>query len=84
MSGHHGIAYIEEVPAMRVLTASLATAAVIALVTPGVAHATNWITVGPYAEQAPCQVDMEQKHQVYPAWGCYFSNGGWWFQYNQV
>lgn len=69
---------------MRVMTASLAAAAVVALATPGVAQATNWITVGPYAEQPPCQTDMEQKRQVYPAWGCYFSNGGWWFQYNRV
>lgn len=69
---------------MRVLTASLATAAVIALATPGVAQATNWITVGPYPTQESCQPDMERHHQVYPAWGCYYSNGGWYYQYNRV
>jgi hypothetical protein len=69
---------------MRILTASLTAAAVIALVTPGVAQATNWITVGPYPTQESCQPDMERHHQAYPAWGCYFSNGGWYFQYNQV
>jgi hypothetical protein len=69
---------------MRVLSASLVSAAVIALVTPGVAQATNWITVGPYATQPPCQTDMERYHQVYPAWGCYLADGGWYFQYNRV
>jgi hypothetical protein len=69
---------------MRVITAGLAAAAVIALATPGVAQATNWITVGPYPTQESCQPDMERYHQVYPAWGCYQSTGGWYFQYNRV
>jgi hypothetical protein len=69
---------------MRVITACLTAAAVIALVTPGVAQATNWITVGPYPTQESCQPDMERYHQIYPAWGCYQSGGGWYFQYNRV
>jgi hypothetical protein len=69
---------------MRVIAAGVAAAAFIALGTPGVAQATNWITVGPYPTQESCQPDKERYHQLYPAWGCYQSYGAWYFQYNKV
>ncbi|MFC0106515.1 hypothetical protein [Kibdelosporangium aridum] len=69
---------------MRVVTAGLAAVAVIALATPGVAQATNWITVGPYPSKETCQPDKERTNQAFPAWGCYQAEGGWYYQYNRV
>ncbi|MEU4739759.1 hypothetical protein AB0G02_04735 [Actinosynnema sp. NPDC023658] len=68
---------------MRVALVSLA-AAVLVVVAPGAAQATNWITVGPYPTQESCQYDKDRYHQIYPAWGCYQQDGGWYFQYNRV
>ncbi len=68
---------------MRVIVAGLA-AALVTIAVPGAAQATNWITVGPYPTQESCQPDKERYNQIYPAWGCYQSGTGWYFQYNKV
>ncbi|MCE7003106.1 hypothetical protein LWC34_09730 [Kibdelosporangium philippinense] len=68
---------------MRVITAGLAAAAVIAIA-PGVAQATNWITVGPYPSRETCQPDKERANQAFPAWGCYQSGESWYYQYNKI
>ncbi|MFT7839226.1 hypothetical protein Q5530_24040 [Saccharothrix sp. BKS2] len=68
---------------MRTAVAGLA-AVVLTLLAPAAAQATNWVTVGPYPSEASCLPDKERYHQLYPAWGCYQQNGGWYFQYNRV